>query len=321
MKPPIVAVVAFDRISPFHLSVPCLVFGEDRTDIGLPLCELRVCSGEPGPLAAKVAMGRPMGIVASHDLSGLDDADIIIVPSWRSVDERPSDGLTAALHAGKARGALIVGLCLGAVAVAASGVADGCDITTHWLHAERVQALYPKVTVRPDVIYIDSGQVITSAGVAAALDCCLHIVRRLWGAEAANQLARRLVLAPHRQGGQAQFIERPVAKRAAIDPFGRAIDIVQAMLNQPHDLDGVAAKAGMTRRTFTRRFQKAYGMSFGQWLIERRVELARQLLESTARPVDDIAFEAGFGSAVSLRQHFAARLGVAPAQYRRSFSM
>ncbi|WP_443749539.1 GlxA family transcriptional regulator [Asticcacaulis solisilvae] len=316
MKPVIVSVVAFDRISPFHLSVPCLVFGEDRSDIGLPPCELRVCSGEPGPLNTKVAMG----LIASHDLSGLDDADIIIVPSWRAVDERPSQALSAALRAGKARGALIVGLCLGAVAIAASGVADGCEITTHWLHADRLRDLYPAVTVTPDVLYVESGNVITSAGVAAALDCCLHIVRRLWGAEAANQLARRLVLAPHRQGGQAQFIERPVAKRVTTDAFARTIDAVLAMLNQPHDLDSVAAMAGMTRRTFTRRFQKAFGMSFGQWLIERRVALAQQLLETTQRPVEDIAYEAGFGSPVSLRQHFAARLGVAPVQYRRAFA-
>jgi transcriptional regulator GlxA family with amidase domain len=317
MKPVVVSVVAFDRISPFHLSVPCLVFGEDRSDIGLPVCELRVCSGEPGPLGTKV----PMGLIASHDLSGLDDADIIIVPSWRAVEERPSDALAAALRAGQARGALIVGLCLGAVAVAASGVADGCEITTHWLHADRVKDLYPAVCVRPDVLYVDSGQVITSAGVAAALDCCLHIVRRLWGAEAANQLARRLVLAPHRQGGQAQFIERPVPKRVAVDAFARAIETVQATLNAAHDLDGVAAKAGMTRRTFTRRFQKAFGTSFSQWLIDQRVALARQLLETTERPVEDIAFEAGFGSAVTLRQHFAARLSISPAQYRRSFSL
>jgi len=316
MKSVVVAVVAFDRISPFHLSVPCLVFGEDRSDIGLPPCELRVCSGEPGPLASKTALG----LIASHDLSGLDDADIIIVPSWRAVEEKPSDALAAALRAGHARGALIVGLCLGAVAVAASGVADGRELTTHWMHADRVTELYPKVTVRPDVLYVDSGQVITSAGVAAALDCCLHIVRRMWGAEAANQLARRLVLAPHRQGGQAQFIERPVSKRAAVDAFARALDAVQATLNDAHDLDSVAARAGLTRRTFTRRFQKAYGQSFGQWLIDRRVALARQLLETTERPVEDIAFEAGFGSAVTLRQHFTARLGVAPAQYRRSFA-
>ena len=316
MKAVIVAVVAFDRISPFHLSVPCLVFGEDRSDIGLPPCELRVCSGEPGPLSTKV----PMGLIASHDLSGLDDADIIIVPSWRTVEERPSEALSAALRAGHERGALIVGLCLGAVAVAASGVADGCEITTHWLHANRVEALYPAVSVRPDVLYVDSGQVITSAGVAAALDCCLHIVRRMWGAETANQLARRLVLAPHRQGGQAQFIERPVPKRVAVDAFAKAIEVVQATLNDAHDLDSVAARAGMTRRTFTRRFQKAFGTSFGQWLIDQRIALARQLLETTPRPVEDIAFEAGFGSAVSLRQHFAARLGVAPAQYRRSFA-
>ena len=316
MKPVIVSVVAFDRISPFHLSVPCLVFGEDRSDIGLPPCELRVCSGEPGPLNTKVAMG----LIASHDLSGLDDADIIIVPSWRAVDERPSQALSAALRAGKARGALIVGLCLGAVAIAASGVADGCEITTHWLHADRLRDLYPAVIVTPDVLYVESGNVITSAGVAAALDCCLHIVRRLWGAEAANQLARRLVLAPHRQGGQAQFIERPVAKRVTTDAFAEAIDRVLTTLNQTHDLDGVAAMAGMTRRTFTRRFQKAFGLSFGQWLIERRVTLAQQLLETTQRPVEDIAYEAGFGSPVSLRQHFAARLGVAPVQYRRAFA-
>ncbi len=316
MKPIIVSVVAFDRISPFHLSVPCLVFGEDRTDIGLPPCELRVCSEDAGPLSTKMSLS----LIASHDLSGLDDADIIIIPTWRSVEEKPSQALSAALRAGHARGALIVGLCLGAVALAASGVADGCEVTTHWLHAERLKALYPAVSVRPDVLYVDAGQVVTSAGVAAALDCCLHIVRRQWGAETANQLARRLVLAPHRQGGQAQFIERPVAKRVVVDAFATAIDAVLATLNQPHDLDTVAARAGMTRRTFTRRFHKAFGMSFGQWLIERRVALAQQLLETTQRPVEDIAFEAGFGSAVSLRQQFVARLGVAPQQYRRTFT-
>ena len=183
-----------------------------------------------------------------------------------------------------------------------------------------MQALYPDIEVDADVLYVDDGDIVTSAGVAAGLDCCLHIVRARYGAEVALRLARHIVLSPHRQGGQAQFIERPLAKTPATDRFAQALDTVRTTLGETHSLDRVAEAAGLTRRTFTRRFQKSIGTSFGEWLAGQRIELAQRLLEATEKSMDRVAFEAGFGSATSLRQHFALRLKTSPAQYRREFS-
>lgn len=314
-NPTNIAVIAFDGITPFHLSVPCLVFDAGRE--GGEGFAVRVCAADGTPLRTSAGFA----IATDFDLRALDDADIVIMPSWHN-DCRPAPpALLRALRAAHARGARVVGLCLGAFPLAEAGLLDGLAATTHWQFAAALAARYPKVDVDRDVLYVDAGRVLTSAGVAAGLDCCLHLLRGLCGADAANRVARQLVIAPHRQGGQAQFIERPVPKRVAIDAFAKAIEAVQATLNDGHDLDSVAAMAGLTRRTFTRRFHKTFGMSFSQWLIDQRVALARQLLETTERLVEDIAFEAGFGSAVSLRQHFAARLSVSPAQYRRSFSL
>ncbi|MEI5682168.1 helix-turn-helix domain-containing protein [Mesorhizobium sp. CCNWLW179-1] len=316
MNPPVVATIAFDGISPFHLSVPCLVFGEDRTAFDLPRFDFRVCAIDPGPLQT----GTGMTLLAPHGLEGLDGADIVIVPSWKDLDAPVPQPFIDALRASHARGALIVGLCLGTFAIAAAGLLSGRRATTHWAFADQLAALYPDITVDPEVLYVDNGDVVTSAGVAAGLDCCLHIMRARYGAEAALRLARRIVLSPHRQGGQAQFIEKPVAKAPATDRFMQALDGVRASLGQAHSLDNVADDAGLTRRTFTRRFQKTLGTSFGDWLTDQRVTLAQRLLESTEKSIDAIAFEAGFGSATSLRQHFAARLKTSPAQYRREFS-
>ena len=315
-RTPIIAVHAFNGISPFHLSVPCLVFGEDRQALGVPQFEVRICAEGLAPLTTSVGMQ----ILPSHDLSGFDDADILVVPSWGDIGQDPSPGLIAALRHGHARGALIVGLCLGSFAVAATGLLDGLEATTHWGYAEAFTERHPSVTLRPEVLYVDTGAIITSAGVAAGLDCCLHILRVRYGAEAATQVARRLVVSPHRQGGQAQFIERPVAKASAPDGLARAIDGVMASFGDRHDLDAVAAAAGLTRRTFTRRFQARFGFSFGEWLIQERVRLAQRWLETTAKPVDTIAFEAGFGSATSMRQHFTQHVHVSPAEYRRAFA-
>ncbi|WP_162931576.1 helix-turn-helix domain-containing protein [Mesorhizobium sp. DCY119] len=316
IKPPVVAAIAFHDISPFHLSVPCLVFGEDQTALGLPRFDFRVCAIEPGPLHT----GAGMTLVTPHGLEGLDRADIVIVPSWKDLNAPVPQPFIDALRAAHARGALIVGLCLGTFAVAAAGLLSGKRATTHWAYAEQLAALYPDVVVDPEVLYVDNGDVVTSAGVAAGLDCCLHIMRARYGAEATLRLARRIVLSPHRQGGQAQFIEKPVAKAPATDRFMQALDDVRASLDRAHSLDRVADDAGLTRRTFTRRFQKTVGTSFGDWLTDQRVTLAQRLLESTEKSIDAIAFEAGFGSATSLRQHFAARLKTSPAQYRREFS-
>ncbi|TIM44195.1 MAG: helix-turn-helix domain-containing protein [Mesorhizobium sp.] len=316
MADPIVAAIAFDGISPFHLSVPCLVFAEDRTTLGLPRFEFRVCAIEDGPIRTDAGLT----ISVPHGLSALDGADIVIVPSWKNLEVPPLAALIEALRRAHRRGALIVGLCLGTFAVAATGLLSGRRAATHWAFSDQLQALYPDILVEPEVLYIDNGDVVTSAGVAAGLDCCLHIIRARYGAEAALRLARQIVLSPHRQGGQAQFIERPIATTGNADRFTQALDTVRMTLHEPHSLDSVAATAGLTRRTFTRRFQKTIGTSFGDWLTDQRVALAQRLLEVTEKSMDMIAFEAGFGSATSLRQHFAARLRTTPAQYRREFS-
>jgi len=316
MTDPIVAVLAFDGISPFHLSVPCLVFGEDRTSLGLPRFAFRICALKAGPVHTEAGLT----VAAPHGLEGLDGADIVIIPSWHHLGEPPPPLLVEALCRAHRRGALIVGLCLGTFAIAAAGLLSGRRAATHWAYAERLQNLHPDIAVDATVLYVDNGDVVTSAGVAAGLDCCLHIVRARYGAEAALRLARQIVLSPHRQGGQAQFIEHPVARSADADRFTQALDAVRATLSEAHSLDHVAEAAGLTRRTFTRRFQKSIGTSFGDWLTSQRIELAQRLLEATEKSMDMVAFEAGFGSAASLRQHFAARLRTSPAQYRREFS-
>ncbi|MBZ9989058.1 helix-turn-helix domain-containing protein [Mesorhizobium sp. BH1-1-5] len=316
MNNPIVAAVAFDGISPFHLSVPCLVFGADRTKLGLPRFDFRVCAMEEGPVHTDAGLS----IVVPHGLSALDEADIVIIPSWKDLEAPLAAPFGEALQRAHRRGALIVGLCLGTFAIAGAGLLAGRKATTHWAYTDRLQALHPDIAIDADVLYVDEGDIITSAGVAAGLDCCLHIVRARYGAEAALRLARHVVLSPHRQGGQAQFIERPLAPTPNADRFTHALDQVRATLHEPHSLDSVAEAAGLTRRTFTRRFQNSIGTSFGDWLADQRVALAQRLLEQTDKSMDMVAFEAGFGSATSLRQHFAVRLRTSPRQYRREFS-
>ncbi len=316
MTDPIIAVLAFDGISPFHLSVPCVVFGTDRTKLGLPRFDFRVCALDDGQIHTDAGLT----ISVPHELSAFDDADIVIIPSWKDLDAPLPPPLFEALTSANRRGALIVGLCLGTFAIAAAGLLAGRRAATHWASTDRLQTLHPDIDVDADVLYVDDGDIVTSAGVAAGLDCCLHIVRARYGAEVALRLARHIVLSPHRQGGQAQFIERPLAKTPAADRFTQALDTVRATLGQTQSLDRVAQAAGLTRRTFTRRFQKSIGTSFGEWLAGQRIEFAQRLLEATEKSMDIVAFEAGFGSATSLRQHFAARLRTSPAQYRREFS-
>lgn len=316
MKNPIIAAVAFDGISPFHLSVPCLVFGADRTKLGLPRFDFRVCAMEEGPIHTDAGLS----IVVPHGLSALDEADIVIIPSWKDLEDTLAAPFKDALQRAPRRGALLVGLCLGTFAIAGAGLLAGRKATTHWAYTDRLRKLHPDIAIDADVLYVDDGDIITSAGVAAGLDCCLHIVRARYGAEAALRLARHVVLSPHRQGGQAQFIERPLAPTPNADRFAKALDDVRASLGEAHSLDSVAEAAGLTRRTFTRRFQKTTGTSFGDWLADQRVALAQRLLEQTDKSMDIVAFEAGFGSATSLRQHFAARLRTSPRQYRREFS-
>ncbi len=315
MPSSVVAVLVFDNISAFHLSVPSLIFGEDRSALGLPRFDFRVCGME----GRAVRLEGGLSLAVPHGLEGLEGADIVIVPSWHDVEVRPPDAVVEALKRTHQRGALMVGLCLGPFVLAAAGLLDGRRSATHWAYAERLAALYPAVTVEAEPLYIDEGDILTSAGVAAGLDACLHLIRRLYGAELASRLARRIVVPPHRAGGQAQFIETPVPVRQEADRFTRVLDSVRARLDAPHRLEAVAKDAAMSTRSFTRRFLKAKGLSFHDWLTEERLRLAQSLLETTALPVEEIATRTGFGAAVSLRQRFGARFGLPPVQYRRQF--
>ncbi|MGY1865619.1 MULTISPECIES: GlxA family transcriptional regulator [Nocardia] len=308
-----VAVFAYAGISPFHLSVPSLVFGRIGVDGSGPY-RVDVCAEQPGSLTTPAGFD----IDVRHGLDTLTRADTVVIPSWRAGMPLSGD-LRAALHTAHAGGARIVGLCLGSWAVAASGLADGREVTTHWAAAAELARAFPAVRVRADTLWSDLGDVVTSAGVAAALDCCLHLVRGDLGSKAATELARALVTAPHRSGSQAQYIPVAVPDSAQDDPIERAMVWARTHLGDPIDLDGWARVALMSRRTFTRRFRDRTGSSPQQWLLLQRTDRARLLLESTADSVERIAADTGFGTAVSLRHHFHRILGTSPAAHRTTF--
>ena len=310
-----VAVLAFDRISPFHLSVPCTVLGEDRRAAGVPQGRVLVCACERGPLRTTAGFR----IDGLRGLAALKSARTVIVPSWRDTAEPAPPAMIKALRAAHARGARIVGLCVGAFVLAEAGLLDGRPATTHWAWADEFARRYPRVQLNRDVLYVDDGDVLTSAGTAAAIDCCLHLLRQQHGAELANRVARRMVVAPHRQGGQAQYIEQPLPKSARGDRLGAVLEWALQHLDQRLSLDQLAERAAMSRRTFTRRFREATGTTVVQWLLNQRIAHAQRLLERGEQPIEAIAEQAGFGSAMSLRQHFAAALGTSPSAYRRQF--
>ncbi len=315
MRANTVAVIAFDGISPFHLSVPCLVFGFDGIGGAVPTFRLLVCAAERGALRTSAGFT----IQAPHGLDRLAQAGTVIVPSWRDAAERPPQALLDALRAAHRRGARIVGLCLGSFVLAEAGLLDGRPATTHWHWAEEFAARYPQVRLDRNVLYVDDGDVLTSAGTAAGIDCCLHLLRRDHGAEIANAVARRMVVPPHRQGSQAQYIEQPVPDSAQGDRLSEVLQWAAASLHQPHKLDALAQRALMSRRTFTRRFRKLTGTTVGHWLLAQRLARAQRLLETTDETIDRIADAAGFGSAVSLRQHFSEAFNVSPSHHRREF--
>ena len=309
-----VAVLAFDRISPFHLAVPSLVFGRCGTGSSTSAYRVEVCAERPGPLPTSAGFD----IVVHLGLEALDRADTVVIPSWDPAVE-PSAALSESLRRAHSRGARIVGLCLGSFAIAASGIVDGREVATHWNSADELARRYPRVRVRADVLWSDLDDVITSAGVAAALDCCLHLVRADHGSQVATDVARALVLAPHRSGSQAQYIPLAVPDEMDNDPLEHAMAWARTNLADHVDLDTWASKAFMSRRTFTRRFRDRTGTSPQRWLLQQRIDGARLLLESTNDTVERIAEQTGFGSAVTLRHHFHRILGTSPAAHRSAF--
>lgn len=313
-RPLRIAVLAFDRISPFHLAVPCVLFGDRHP--GAPVFDLRVCAAESGPLRTTAGFK----VQTSHGLASLSWADWVIVPSWRDPAERPPQRVLKALTAAHGRGALVVGMCLGAFVLAEAGLLDGQEATTHWSAADEFARRYPNVCLKPDVLYVDAGQVITSAGTAAGLDCGLHLLRRHYGADAANCVARRLVVAPHRQGGQAQFIEYPLPDTQGDSRIAALLDRVRRCLADDHDLDRMASAAAMSRRSFTRHFRQVTGTTPKQWLLSERLAMAQRLLETTRKSVEGIAQQVGFGSATVLRLHMRKTFGLTPIAWRQGFS-
>ena len=253
-------------------------------------------------------------------LDDLNDADIIIVPSWPNDLPNPSNELLEAIKTNHERGAVIVGLCLGTYVLAASGVLDGLTATTHWAFSQHIAEQFPSVAFDATPLFIDHGDVITSAGTAASLDCCLHIVRRFCGSDVATEIARMMVTAPFRFGGQQQYIPTPVIdKPQQTTSLTVVLEQVEANLAQSYSLDELAERCAMSRRTFTRQFKAAYGCTFGEWLLAQRLKTSQQLLENSQYSVGQVAELAGFGSESVFRKHFKRAFNVSPSQWRHSF--
>ncbi|MBB3307931.1 MULTISPECIES: helix-turn-helix domain-containing protein [unclassified Enterobacter] len=310
-----VGIVVFDDIIPFHLSVPCAVFEKAAQDDGALCYQLLICATHPGPLKTNSGFS----ILAEHGLDQLADVDVVVVPSWSDPDVLPPAELLHALQQAAQRGAQVVGLCLGAFVLGAAGLLSQRRATTHWRWMADFERLYPDVAIDRDVLYIDEGQIVTSAGTAASIDCCLHLVREQCGVDVANSVARMLVVPPHRQGGQAQYIEQPVYHSAGNDRFMSALSWATENLQQALTLEQLADKALMSRRSFTRRFNQTTGGCFSTWLVNQRLALAQRFLEKTDQPVELIAEKAGFSSPLMLRRHFKKQLNTSPLQYRKTF--
>jgi transcriptional regulator GlxA family with amidase domain len=314
-----IAVLALDDVVAFDLGVPAQVFGAARDADGRRLYEVTTATPDGGPIRTTAGFRA----VPDHGLAATAWADTVVVPGVHSgpplTDGTLDPAVAAALVAAHARGARIMSICTGAFALAAAGLLDDRPATTHWRHVERFRRLYPRVKLDPDVLFVDDGEVLTSAGVGAGVDLCLHVVRRDHGSEVANRAARRCVVPPWRDGGQAQYIERPLP-RASEATTAPTRAWAQQHLGDPLTLGVLAAHASMSVRTFTRRFREETGVSPTRWLLRQRVDHARLLLETTDLGVDQVARRAGFGSATSLRQHLHAAIGVAPTAYRQTFA-
>ncbi|MFJ2724573.1 GlxA family transcriptional regulator [Streptomyces collinus] len=310
-----VVAVLLDGVNPFELAVVCEVFGTDRSDEGLPVYDFAVASAEGRTLRSNAGFS----LHVEHGLERLDSADLIAVPAGSDYASRPfPPELLDALRRGVDRGARVLSVCSGVFVLAAAGLLDGRRCAVHWHHADELGRQYPRLTVEPDVLYVDEDPVITSAGTAAGIDACLHLVRREQGPEVANRIARRMVVPPHRDGGQAQYIERPLPK-APCDTVGEVLAWMERHLDREVTVEQLAARAHMAPRTFARRFQQETGTTPYRWILRQRVLLAQELLEGTDETMDAIASRTGFGTAAALRHQFVRALGTTPAAYRRTF--
>lgn len=315
-KPIPVAVLIADGLSPLEFAVACEVFGYDRSHLGVPWYSLTICAADPGPVRTQVgflveANGALTDAARAHTLI----VPPIVPPDGRAVDPR----IIAAVGDAHRRGARLVSLCTGAFVLAEAGVLDGRRATTHWAHASRLAAEHPAVEVDPKVLYVDAGGVLTSAGSAASIDLCLHLVRSDYGADVANSVARALVVPPHRDGGQAQYVVTPLPADPGADGLADVLAWAEEHLADELTVQVLARRASMSPRTFARRFSEVTGTTPHRWLCRQRVLLAQRLLETTELTVEHIAGRCGLGTATNLRLHFRTEIGVSPAAYRRTF--
>jgi AraC family transcriptional regulator, transcriptional activator FtrA len=310
-----VVALVYDRLGLFELAIVVEVFALPRPELEVPWYDFGICSVDPGPVRAT----GPVRIAASRSLHSIERADTVVVPGWRDPAEVPPARLLAAVRRAHGRGARVVSICSGVFVLAAAGLLDGKRATTHWRYTDELRRRYPRIRVEPDVLYVDEGSVLTSAGSAAGIDLCMHLVRLDHGSEIANQVARRLVVSPHRDGGQAQFIARPMPRRPERG-LARAIDWALAHLDRPLTVGDLARQSAMSPRTLMRRFRTEMGATPLHWLNHQRVFAAQRRLESSSDSIEDVASAVGFGTAQTLRLHFRRVARTSPTAYRRRFS-
>jgi AraC family transcriptional activator FtrA len=312
-----IAVPVLAPVPAFELGVVCEAFGLDRTPPGLPGYDFAVCGEQVTPVPTTSGFA----VLPSHDLSRLADADLIIVLGAAPPTPPPPAALVRQLQDAMTRGATVASACTGAFVLAAAGLLDGRRATTHWLYAPLLASRYPQLTVEADQLYIEDGPIVTSAGSAAVIDLCLHLMRREHGAEITNRIARHMVVPPHRDGGQSQYIEMPVPEPDTADELAGVLQWALRHLDQPLTVDALAARASMSPRTFARRFRQRTSVTPASWVNRQRVLLAARLLECGNDTITSVATRSGFGSPDTLRRHFIQARGVTPDQYRRAFRL
>ncbi len=308
-----VAVVVDDGVSPFEFAVACEVFGIDRSADGLTAFDFTICSPRRGPVRAETGFS----MTAPSRLGVLDEADLVVVPAL-GMDYQPPPALVRGLRRAAERGATVASLCSGAFVLGRAGLLDGRRATTHWRYVDQLARQFPTVNVVPDVLFVEDGPIATSAGTAAGIDLCLHFVRRSFGPAVANGVARRMVVPPQRDGGQAQYVESPV-RDVSVGALAPLLDWARAHLDEDLSVAVLARRAAMSERTFARRFRDETGTTPHSWVLAQRIALAEELLEGADLSVEEVARRCGFGSATMLRHHFTRLRGTAPTAYRRTF--
>ena len=311
-----VAVLAFEGLAPFDLGIAAEVFASARPELEVAWWySFNVCAERPGPLA--VVGG--FEVIAPFGLDTLAGADTVILPGCPDPQADPSQEIVTALRSAHDKGARLVSICSGAFTLAAAGLLDEREAATHWLYAGLLRERFPRVRVNAEVLYVDGGDVLTSAGTAAGIDLCLHIVRRDHGADVANRVARQMVVAAHRDGGQAQFIEAPIPRRIDDDPIATTMQWTLQRLGEPLTVDQLAHRSHLSARQFSRRFRAATGTSPGDWLLRQRLQGSLRLLECSDASIEEIGSLVGLSSPAGFRRHFREAFGVPPSSYRRNF--